>query len=468
MQIQFLGGAYTGRSSNVSSQQCVNYFYEKGVDSEALISTPGDTVFNSAYGGEVRGGINYNDLAYFVIGDKLVEFDSSGTGVSRGTLLTSNGRVGMAHNGVRTGATQEIMIGDGDQYYIYDNTTSTLTRYATAVGVPHFFDGYFFFASPGTDRIYNTNSYDGTTITGTDFVTAEGDPDELTAIIVEQRQVFALGKITLSAWYNSGDADTILARFQGGYSQTGCVAEFSPARFDNSIIWLSQNERGNAQVVRLGSNLQPQIVSSPEINYQLSTYSKVTDAFAYVYQEEGHEFYVLTFPTDRKTWVFDASTEQWHERAHIIDGEVSRERYNCHVFAFGKHLMGDYANGKIYALDSTSGTANGARMPRIRVTGNHSNQEKRVALASVQLDMEEGVGDPNEDDTSIWLSYSKDGGHTFSSERGHSIGDKGDYALRVIWRRLGRARNWVFKIRTWSPNRIVLKGLIAREHGEPL
>ncbi len=66
MKIPFLGGAYEGRSSNVSPSTCINLFYEKGADGESLVGTAGATVHATITGlanGEVRGGIAYNDLA---------------------------------------------------------------------------------------------------------------------------------------------------------------------------------------------------------------------------------------------------------------------------------------------------------------------------------------------------------------------------------------------------------------------
>ncbi len=471
MKIPFLGGAYEGRSPNVAPQTCINLFYEKGEDGESLVAVPGSSAFNSSLDGPVRGGIAYNNLAYFVIGDTLYEFDAAGSSTSRGTLNTSSGVVSMAHNGTRSGANQQIMLVDGTTGYIYDNTTSTLTEIADADMVAAdtvvFFDGYFAFNQSGSDRFWISNQYDGTTIDGTDFSTAEGDPDKIQALVAEQRQLFIFGEQTTEVWYNSGDSDNTFQRFQGGYTQTGCVAPHSARRFDNSVIWLSQNERGNAQVVRLSQGFQPTVVSSPEVNYQLSTYSVVNDAIAYVYQDEGHEFYVLTFPSEGVTWVYDASTQKWHARAHYIDDEVDRERYNCHVFAFGKHLFGDYSDGTIYEMDATLGTINGDRILRERTTISLSDEETRVRISEVQLDMEEGVGDSNvDDDTKVWLSYSKDGGHTFSNEIERSIGDLGAYDHRVIWRKLGVGRNWVFRIRTHSPKRVVFKGLIAKLYGE--
>ena len=89
-----------------------------------------------------------------------------------------------------------------------------------------------------------------------------------------------------------------------------------------------------------------------------------------------------------------------------------------------------------------------------------------MRVSSVQLDMDEGIGNSNDaNDADFWLSYSKDGGNHFSPEHAQSAGDEGEYANRVVWRRLGHARNWIFRLRTFTPHSHVLKGLIARPWG---
>lgn len=468
MEIPVLGGAYEGRSTNVSPQTCINLFYEKGMDGESLVGTPGSTVFANIGGGEVRGAIEYSGVAFFVIGSTLYEVNSAGTATSRGSLNTNTGAVSMAHNGSRANANQQLFIADGSRRYIFDRTDNTLTAYTDyAAKTVVFIDGYFIFNVSGTDSFYLTALYDGTTVDPLDKSTAEGDPDEIQALLADRRELFIFGKKSLEVWYNSGDADNIFQRFQGGFTQTGCVAPYSAAKADNNVYWLTQNERGNGLVAMMGQGYQPQIISTPEVAYQISTYPIIEDARAYVYQDEGHEFYVLTFPTANATWVYDASTKVWHQRAHVIsDSFPNRERYNCHVHAFGKHLVGDYQNGVIYELDTSVGTIDGTRIPRERTTANVGSEERRIRINEVQLDMQEGTGDPDvSTDTSIWLSYSKDGGHHFSDERDADIGETGYYGSRALWRRLGQGRNWIFKWRTWSPNRIIIKGAYARIHG---
>jgi len=472
LEIPFIGGSYEGRSSNVSPETCLNLFYEKGKSGESLVGTAGSTLHVTPKFGEVRGGIAYNELAYFVVSDTLYEVNSAGTATSRGTLNTSSGRVSMAHNGVRPSANQQIMIVDGTDGWIYNNATSSLNQIVDTDFVASdsvvFIDGYFIFAQSGnSDRFWITSLYDGTSIGENDFATAEGWPDHIETLIADNRDLFIFGTETLEVWYNSGDTDNTFQRFDGGFKQHGCVAKGTPARFDNTVIWLSRNERGDGQVVMLAEGYQPRVVSTVEINYQISTYKNIQDAFGYSYQHEGHEFYILTFPGNGVTWAYDASTKEWHQRSHVISGIDSRERYNCHVFAFGEHLFGDYLNGNIYKIDGSIGTFATERVHRQRTTISVSDEENRHRISSMQLDMEEGQGSGNEaNDDQYWLSYSKNGGHTYSNTLMKNAGEGGDWARRVIWRFLGQARIWIFRVDTWTSKRPVLKGLIAKMYGE--
>jgi hypothetical protein len=467
MKLRLLGGV-EGRSTNISPEKCINLFYEKGESGESLVNTAGSTEFVDFAGGVIRGAMEYDGKAWFVVGNTLYDVNSAGTKTSRGTLSTSSGRVSMAHNGVRTSGNQQIFIADGTQRYIYDNLTGVLTGYTdyAAVSVV-FIDGYFIFNLINTDQFYLTSSYDGTTVDPLDVSTAEGDPDVIESLLTSARELYVFGARTLSVWYNSGDADNTFQRYQGGFKQMGTAAKFSPARVDNNVYWLARNERGGAQVCRLGAQFQPEVVSTPELNVELATYTVIDDAFGYAYQYEGHEYYVLTFPTEQRVWVYDASTTRWHQRAHNISGTFpNRERYNCHTYVFNKHLLGDFMNGKVYQLDSSVATFNTARVERTLITPNISDEEKRLRISSVQIDMEEGTGDPNSTtDTSIWLSYSKNGGHSYGNEIDSDIGDTGEYSIRAIWRRLGWGRNWTFKIRTWTPNKVVLKAMYVKPYG---
>jgi hypothetical protein len=91
---------------------------------------------------------------------------------------------------------------------------------------------------------------------------------------------------------------------------------------------------------------------------------------------------------------------------------------------------------------------------------------KRMTNYSFQLDLEPGVGiDGTGQGTSpqAMLQFSNDGGHSWSNEKWASVGAIGQLTTRVIWRRLGRSRDKVFKIRMTDPVKTVWIGATLNE-----
>ena len=80
------------------------------------------------------------------------------------------------------------------------------------------------------------------------------------------------------------------------------------------------------------------------------------DAEAYTYTEDGHYFWVISFPTADATWVYDVTTKLWHERAWLSGGTLHRHRSRGHAYVFGKHLVGDWETGTIAQRSSSIGS----------------------------------------------------------------------------------------------------------------
>jgi hypothetical protein len=324
-----------------------------------------------------------------------------------------------------------------------------------------FVDGYFVFNETNSGRYWWTALYDGDSIDGLDFATAEGEADNIVTLIAYRKQVVLLGDNSLEIVYNSG-GDPPFTSFQGGFNHVGCAAPATPARLGQRVAFLAKNDQGGAVPVSIVDATPESLVKNhPQVAYQMSRYTTIADATAYSYVHEGHFFYVLTFPTENVTWVYDALTDSWHQRAHVIDATFpNRERFSCHTFAFNKHLVGDYENGKIYELNSSVYSLDGALIPNQRTTTwNKDPDESRIRLSSIQLVGEQGVGGD------VALSYSKDGGHTWSQSRDVSFGEIGKYKHRAIWRNLGQAREWVFRFVRSTNAKTVYTDIIAKEYG---
>jgi hypothetical protein len=213
------------------------------------------------------------------------------------------------------------------------------------------------------------------------------------SLIVDHREIWLFGTNSVEVWYDSGAADFPLTPVQGAFNEVGCIAAFSVAKLDNGIFWLGADARGKGIVYR-ANGYTAQRVSTHAVEWQIQQYGNLSDAIAYTYQQDGHSFYVLIFPSANTTWVFDVATSLWHERAAFINGSFTRHRSNCQMAYNGEIVVGDHELGNIYAFDLEVFSDAGAvqkwlRSWRALATG--ANDLKRTAQHSLQLDAETGA-----------------------------------------------------------------------------
>ena len=467
MKTPILGSTYVARSVNAADARMVNLFPEVipegGKEPAFLQRAPGLRLLAAVGSGPVRGLWAYGGYMYVVSGDKLYQVDTSYTTTLLGTVAGADGPVSMADNGT------QLFVACNGPSYIYNATTGVFSQItdpdfpgAVTVG---YLDGYFVFNEPNSQKIWITSLLDGLSVDPLDFASAEGSPDGVVGLIVDHREVWVLGTNSVEVWYDAGTQDFPLQRIQGAFNEIGCVSAFSIAKLDNGIFWLGQDARGQGIVYR-ANGYTGQRISTHAVEWHIQQYGNLSDAIAYTYQQDGHSFYVLIFPSANTTWVYDVATQAWHERAGFLAGQFTRHRSNCQVFFNNEVIVGDYENSNIYAFDLDDYTDNGAiqkwlRSWRALPTG--QNNLKRTAQHGMQLDCETGVGlnDGQGSDPQVMLRWSDDGGHTWSNEHWTSIGKIGQYGKRALWRRLGmtqKIRDRVYEISMTDPVKVAIMG----------
>ena len=467
MKTAILGSAYVTRSPNAADNDMVNLYPEivpeGGKEPAFLRRAPGLRLLAYVGAGPVRGLWTFGDYAYAVSGDKFYKIDDAWVVTEKGTVAGS-GPVSMVDNGT------QLFIAAGATGYIYNANTDVFAQItdpdfpgATTVG---FLDGYFVFTEPNSQQFRVTALLDGTSVDPLDFASAEGSPDDLVSLIVDHREVWLFGQTSVEVWYNAGLPDFPLSRIQGAFNEIGCVAPFSVAKLDNGVFWLGADARGRGIVYR-SQGYNGQRISTHAVEWQIQQYSDISDATAYTYQQDGHSFYVLNFPTANITWVYDVATQAWHKRAGWLNNSFTRHRGNNQMSFAGEIVIGDYLAGAIYAYDLSVYTEAGTvqkwlRSWRALPTG--KNDLKRTTHHSLQLDCEAGVGLDGVGqgvDPQVMLRWSDDGGHNWSNEHWKSMGEIGRTGTRVIWRRLGmtlKLRDRVYEISGTDPVSVTIMG----------
>jgi hypothetical protein len=459
----FIGGAYVARSLNFDAQRCVNLYLEKSEsgtskDAAMLVGTPGLTTWVNPAGRVVRGLIAFNPTqAFAVVGQNVYQIDTSGVVTITGTIQNGTTPVSMASNGT------VIFMVTGDKGYVITPATNTMIEYIdpsfTGADRVDFINGAFVFNQPNTGKFWAMDPY-STTLDPLSFATAEGSPDALISLIVDHNEIWLFGSTTTEVWYNNGNTATFpYSRIDGAFLEQGCAAKHSVAKMGSSVYWLSANERGQGMIFR-ARGYTPERISTHAIEKSIAEYGTIDDAVAYCYQQEGHDFYVLNFPSADRTWVFDASCELWHERAwRRPDGQLGRHRSNCHMFFARKNIVGDWQNGNIYDMDLDTYSDDGNPIIRLRASNHVTMEMMRVAHNSIMFDMQTGVGIvpvSQGNNPKAMLRWSDDGGHAWSSQRECPIGNIGQFKTRARFTRLGQARDRVYELSISDPVKVCI------------
>lgn len=310
----------------------------------------------------------------------------------------------------------------------------------------------------------------------TSFSSKDGSPDDLIALIVDHREVYLMGEASSEVWTDVGGVPFPFQRIPGTNTQHGIAAKFSVARFGDSFCYVSRNNRGQSQIMQMKGYVPTRISNHAVENSLANQY--VDNAIAWTYQLEGHECYVVSFPSLELTWAYDLASGMWHKWLYTEnDGTYTRHRGNCCAVFQGLVLVGDYEDGSIYQIDKNNYTDNGQHTRRLRRAPHLVSDFQRQYFDELQIQFQPGVGltgitVPINDavvgaDPQAMLRWSNDGGSTWSSEHWTSIGLIGKYKNRAIWRRLGMARDRVFEVVVSDPiNAVIISANLKASAGE--
>lgn len=386
---------------------------------------------------------------FAVVANRLYSVSSGGVRTQIGALITSTGPVGM-----KIGLTQ-LVVTDGSFGYVYDLQAHTFTRILSDAwlgsATVEYLGGYFSFIDPNSQTFYISAQEDATTIDGLDFATANDAPDKLVGQISTSNVIVYFGEVSGEVWQlDPSGGDFALQRNSGAYIEVGLLAAFTAKELDNTVYWLGRDERGAGMVYKL-EGFRAQRISNmaveQKIQEAISAGNDMSKAVAYTYQQGGHSFYVLQVPGLDTTWVYDASSQQWHERAELVLGRYAQHRGNYHAYCFGKHLiMGE--NDIIYAYDVDANTNAGDVLVRDRISPHYASPAlSRVFFERFELDCVVGYGIAGDAQASAMLRYSNDGGFNWGSWRTATIGAVGEKSARARFMRCGSGYDRIWHVR---------------------
>lgn len=484
MKIPLTAGAYTSRALVADAQRCVNLYLEGNPEeTDPLMPTthyprPGLTPLGMP-GVQGRGRGLYrtsNGDLYGVVGPNVYFIDQNWQFNLIGQIGPQLTPISMADNGISNG--NEIVLVDNTPFGYQINMSSRQmsqivdpTGLFTGATKVEYFDTFFCFNQIGTNNWYISLS-NQVAFNALDQASKGTQPDPIQSLIACQRSLWLVGQMTAEPWFDAGDPIFPFEETFGQLIPHGTVAKYSLVTTDVAAFWLSQDKDGKA-IFLMAEGYAAKRVSTHALEYEWSNYVRVDDAICYTYQQSGHIFIVIHFPSADKSWAYDLATKQWHQRVWIDNnGVMHRELVSFHAFAYGTNVGMDWRTGQIYALDLNNFTDAGSPITFIRSFPHIGDELKEITHTSFVADMQTGTQSgtgETEQANSAWdggfspgfgpqgdvpppmisMRYSNDGGATWSNYRQKGLVSAGNYRSMMRWRGLGMARDRVYEL-SWS------------------
>ena len=458
----FNGGSYTSLSPNVAANRAINWYCESvedpsGKTAIAMYPSPGLAIFASGLSGPPRGGFQFNGRAFAVAGSNLYEFFSSAPPINRGMVSRDANPVYFA------GGPDQILFCSAGVAYVFTLSTNALAPVNAVQLQPlpvarvAYVDGFFVILYANSGKFQYSSPDDATTWDLLNTAIVSVYPDNVVGMVVNYRELIFFGNKQSQAYYDSGniftfDVDT------SGFIEQGCGAGDSITKLDNAIFFIEGSDRGQGIAYRL-NGFAPQRVSNHAVETAWAKYPKISDAIGYAFEDQGHNFWHIYFPSANASWRYDVATGLWHEVGFWNGQAFDAHRSRCHFFAFGQHLVGDWKTGTIYSMSINNVQDFGNPIVRERRAPHVSSEQEWIFHNSLQLDLETGLGpmpplldgQGNPRDPQVILDWSDDGGHTWKEPRILNCGQAGKFRTRVIARRLGKSRDRIYRLRCSDP-----------------
>lgn len=452
LPLDIVGSTTFGRYPKISLSQTFNMI----ISDDWLVPYAGHKkVVSIAQNGQGRGihASNKSQQLILVIDDSVYTI-SKNLGMAKvGTLDTFDGDVFIDENNGK-----EIAICDKSNIYIFNYGNNTFQKAALDFipGYVSFQDTYFIAPDLNSTEWRLSGNNDGLTWlrdaahTGT-FQTKADSPVAAVRIPGKGNLLFVFGKIVTEPWYDLGYQLFPYQRNSYDNIDYGTSNPATIATSDKFICWLGINEK-SGPVIMYSTGGDPQQISNDGINFKLSKLAHPENAYGFLFKQDGHLIYQLTFPDpkDNLTLAFDFTTNKFFT---LTDEHMNYHIAKRVVFFNNTYYFVAFNDGNLYELNTKYTTYDGAEIPRIRVCShNRMPDSSRFVATNASFTLEQGE---DSDLQAIDMSISKDGGQSFSNYSRKDLNAKGYRQNRLNWWDMGITNDLVAQFRFWGYGRFV-------------
>lgn len=390
--LQMVTSSKFGRYPKISNEKVYNMF----ISDEWLVNYAGyKKIDEIEYPGKGRGLFNstkFNHLI-MVIDDNVYIIDNGLSTTRIATIETYSGDVFIAENDAN-----QIAICDKKDLYIFNYVANTFVKVPASTmgftpGYIDFQNGYFIAPDINNPSWHLSAPNDGTSwpvITTGRFQTKPDNPVACVRAPGRGNQLFVIGKTVTEIWTDVGYQLFPYQRNSSVNIDYGCLNAATIAASDTFIIWLGSNEKSGLSIM-YSSGGDVKSISTDGINYKLSQLKSPESSYGFLFKQDGHLFYQLTFsdPQDNLTLVYDFNTDKFF---FLCDEDMNHHIAKRMAYFNNNYYFVSFTNGNLYKSSSDYTTYDGKEIPRIVVCPTIRSIDNSPFVAnSVEFTIEQGM-----------------------------------------------------------------------------
>lgn len=515
LPLDIVGSTKFGRYPKISVEQTYNMI----ISDNFLVPFAGymnvASIASQAAGRGVFTSVTYNHMIV-VIANSVYSISTNNSFTKVGTIGTYVGDVYIDENN-----NHQIAICDQQNIYIYNYLTGVFTT-ATIDFIPGYIsyqNGRFVAAAIDTPTWRLSAVGDGLTWPNDSFHVGsfQTKPD---TVVATQRfpgrgnLLFVMGKTVTELWTDIGAQLFPYQRNSTVNIDYGCLNPATIAFNDNIIVWLAANEKSGPMIAySTGGDIKK--ISTDGIDFKFTQLKNPSDSYGFLFRQDGHLIYQLTFPEDNLTYIYDFNTSKFFT---LCDNNMDAHKARDVAFFNDKYYFVSFSDGNVYQMGTEFTTYDGDEIPRIRVCRNiRLPDTSRFAVNNLTFTIEEGTqenvyvsqnlltesgetiftenDEPLEISSSfqvvvesalycedgtvlltengeellaeeiveteipvpqtVHLSVSTNGGESFGTIWSKDLNRRGDFKNRLVYWNLGSANDFIPQFRFWGLSRFV-------------
>jgi|SRR5262245_15691711 len=460
--IVFPTSSAPGTRLQESSGRLINAFVEK-----TLTGAPAATIIRrspglnkaleslSSVGSPVhtRGFLDTGTEVIWITNDRVLKFNGSYFVTDLGALV-GTAPVTVARNNATP--RQNVVVTESGCFNLFPDAPPTSFADPDLPGSPTSvcdFDGYFVW-SFGSGFVY-ASGLNTTNVSALSFAIEQG----LFArrVVRYAGRLYVFGDKWTGVYRNVGTVPFPFAKevtIPRGIVGTHAIAGWETG-WANELIWV-----GDDFVVYKLNGYTPVPISTDDVSRDiqkavLAGGRDFIEAFVYMY---GKNAFWAVSSRDNWTWEFNASTGEWNERRSY--GKDSWRGIKS-IRMFDQWLIGDQYNGNVYRIDGEYFAENLDPLIWHVESGIVSAFPRGIVVNRASFNITAAIGDLLiAADPKVEISWSKDGGYSFSQPVIRRIGGVGEskYHPYVLNTGLTRGRGIRYRLRVSDPVHVGLFG----------